>query len=694
MGRVFSAPLISGLVIVCLLVLLPQTTEMQTDSGMESNQLGRTNLLSYTPHGPITISDDIDFESQGWPGNGTKTDPYVIEGLNITVTSTGISISDTRVYFEIRNCVVISSSPSGNPGIYLYNSTYGVIEDCIVDSHSIGIHVYRSHHCMLINNTASNSQDHGFHVSFSENCTLIGNEANNNSWNGIKLSSAFNTTMIGNTAFNNSVDGFNLEGSSVNCALLDNEAINNSQHGFYFYHSHFTIMVNNSAVGNSDAGFYADYAYYSEFMHNTVSNNEHGVVLIRSDHCNFSYNTALDNDHYGFFFRSPSLTIINNTAVDNGDTGITVYDSNGCKLINNTALRNSKGFGVSGDFNEIFQNTALNNSRSFVFSGTDGNVSQNSAINSNSIGFAFSPAADFVVTNNIAITPWSYAESFGIYNSVRCNLSNNYASSGIIGFDVYQSNDTIIENNTIINHSNYGFLLYRSMNNTICNNTITGNTIYGAYLNVDSEDNLLYLNRFASNGDGNARDDGIFNNWDNGTHGNYWSDYSGSGVYDIPGTASSVDHYPFVYLYTPPELSHPTDIEYIVGATGHTISWMANGSHPATYQIFRDDVIIRSGTWNSSSEVITISVDGLDIGIYVYRIEIVDTLDVGVGDLVTVTVVESASTTSTSTTTESPTSPTSGPTGGYFDQTMTIIIGGATIVVLVITFLAIKKKTE
>ena len=600
----------------------------------------KVSLISYTHHTPITIVGNDDFSNQGWPGEGTVDEPYVIEGLNITSSSTCISISDTRVYFEIRNCLISSPSISDNTGIHINNATHGRIYDCVIDSHSSGIHLQRSDYCELMNNYAINSSESGIHLSFTNDCTLFQNTANFNLIHGFLLESAFNTTLIQNTAYDNLINGYHFEGSSTHCTLIRNEASENSDNGFYFYHSHFTKLIDNYAVGNSAAGFYADYAYYSDFNNNTVSNNEHGVVVVHSDYCEFYFNTAIENDNYGFFFRSQSLTIINNTAIDNGGTGFSVYDSDNCKLINNTALRNSNGFGVSGDFNEIFQNTALNNSRSFVFSGTYGNVSQNTAINSNSIGFALSPASDFVVTNNIAITQWSYAKSFGIYTSVRCNLSNNYASSGIIGFDVYESNDTIIENNTLINHSNYGVLIYKSMNNTIWNNTIVGSTIYGAYLYLDSEDNLLYLNRFADNGDGNARDDGIFNNWDNGTHGNYWIDYSGTGVYEIPGTSLSVDNHPFEYMYVVPEIDPPSDIEYTFGEDGNVLSWTPIGSYPASYEIFRNDTLIHSGIWNTSSEVISVSLDGLSIGSYVYRLVVVDTFGSSAIDEVYVKVLE------------------------------------------------------
>ena len=43
-------------------------------------------IPSYIEHDPIDIRSNDDFETQGWPGNGTENDPYIIEGLTIADT--------------------------------------------------------------------------------------------------------------------------------------------------------------------------------------------------------------------------------------------------------------------------------------------------------------------------------------------------------------------------------------------------------------------------------------------------------------------------------------------------------------------------------------------------------------------------------------------------------------------------------
>ncbi|MHA1958903.1 MAG: hypothetical protein ACW99U_01650 [Candidatus Thorarchaeota archaeon] len=63
-----------------------------------------------TPEGAITIVGDANFHDtallEGWPGDGSPENPYIIDGLDINLgggEGHGISISHTRVSFIIRN---------------------------------------------------------------------------------------------------------------------------------------------------------------------------------------------------------------------------------------------------------------------------------------------------------------------------------------------------------------------------------------------------------------------------------------------------------------------------------------------------------------------------------------------------------------------------------------------------------------
>ena len=83
---------------------------------------------AYTPHDPISIEGDVDFaaqaQSEGWPGDGSEVDPYIIEGYEINSTSwDAIEIDSTNVYFVIRDVKI------GSGGIFFYNVQKAIITD-------------------------------------------------------------------------------------------------------------------------------------------------------------------------------------------------------------------------------------------------------------------------------------------------------------------------------------------------------------------------------------------------------------------------------------------------------------------------------------------------------------------------------------------------------------------------------------
>jgi len=86
------------------------------------------------------------------------------------------------------------------------------------------------------------------------------------------------------------------------------------------------------------------------------------------------------------------------------------------------------------------------------------------------------------------------------------------------------------------------------------------------------------------------------------------------------------------------DISHPPDINYTVGDTGNTISWVVTSTLviSPTYYIYQDNVSIDTNSWSSGSPI-EINIDGLSVGTYEYRIEVHNS-DVVIKDFVTVNV--------------------------------------------------------
>ncbi|MFQ5833928.1 MAG: hypothetical protein ACE5H4_14575, partial [Candidatus Thorarchaeota archaeon] len=89
---------------------------------------------------------------------------------------------------------------------------------------------------------------------------------------------------------------------------------------------------------------------------------------------------------------------------------------------------------------------------------------------------------------------------------------------------------------------------------------------------------------------------------------------------------------------TPPTVDSPGDIAYGEGQTGNTIVWNPSDANPSTYVVYRNSTPVKSGPWNSSSEAISVSVDGLALGVYNYTVEVTDIGSNSATDTVWVTV--------------------------------------------------------
>ncbi|MFX1483155.1 MAG: CARDB domain-containing protein [Promethearchaeota archaeon] len=81
----------------------------------------------------------------------------------------------------------------------------------------------------------------------------------------------------------------------------------------------------------------------------------------------------------------------------------------------------------------------------------------------------------------------------------------------------------------------------------------------------------------------------------------------------------------YVQDTTSPTINTPADIYYDEGNTGYIITWSPSDSLPSSYVIYMEGGVLRSGAWNSSTESITVSVDGLTLGTYNYTIVVTDT---------------------------------------------------------------------
>jgi len=133
-----------------------------------------------------------------------------------------------------------------------------------------------------------------------------------------------------------------------------------------------------------------------------------------------------------------------------------------------------------------------------------------------------------------------------------CNGStiiNNIIRNSAYGIELLKSNGSTIIGNTIINNSWAGIYIHDSNENIFCDNIVAYNA-RGAWIAGSTRPNTFYHNNFIDNID--QAYSVTLTYWDNGTEGNYWSDYTGidtdgDGIGNTPHSMTlGTDFYPLI----------------------------------------------------------------------------------------------------------------------------------------------------
>ncbi|MEM3444868.1 MAG: NosD domain-containing protein, partial [Thermoplasmata archaeon] len=314
------------------------------------------------PHAQIHINGNDEFANQalkdGWPGDGSQNNPYIIDGYDIDAHggSYGIWIENTDVYFVICNCTVYNATNYDSApyaaGIALNNVIHGTLENNTCNNSRYGIYLYGgSQYNNLTNNNASANSYRGIWLDSSSNNTITNNNASDNTDSGIYLYSSSNNGIINNTASGNYY-GISLEDSSNN-SITNNNASGN-KYGIYLgSKSNSNSITNNNASGNSWYGIYLGSSSNNNITNNEASGNSYyGIWLDSSSNNNITNNNASANS-YGIYLGSSSNNniITYNWICNNANYGVYITGSSTGNIIhhNNFIANNGAGKGVSGN---------------------------------------------------------------------------------------------------------------------------------------------------------------------------------------------------------------------------------------------------------------------------------------------------------------------------------------------------------
>jgi hypothetical protein len=132
-------------------------------------------------------------------------------------------------------------------------------------------------------------------------------------------------------------------------------------------------------------------------------------------------------------------------------------------------------------------------------------------------------------------------------NVTNAVVSNNSIVTKGHGFSLYHCDSVIVLHNTI-RGGDESLQIFSSNNTSVINNTMA--CMLQAVWLYTSTNITLFGNELATVEVGYTAVDefGVNNCWDDGISlGNAWYDYNGTGVYRIPGSTNSTDHFPTIF---------------------------------------------------------------------------------------------------------------------------------------------------
>lgn len=336
------------------------------------------------------------------------------------------------------------------------------------------------------------------------------------------------------------------------------------------------MTVRNLCIKNFETGIIFGERYYDRtfpthfnISANNIENNNYGIRIYHYSNISIIGNNITDN-YYGMSIEFSFNNTINANYISTNDQSGIYLDS--CSF-NSITMNNLTANGFSG----ILLSRSTNNSISgnnFISNGLDFWNSNHNSVKENTVN-----GKPLVYLEEIANYSVGEAGQVILVNCSNIRVENLNLSNATIGLELCWTNNSIISSNNLTANSLWGILLYSSCNNSITGNnvandlrgiwldfasnynTITGNNIAGSTqggVNIvdESRYNTVYYNNFIDNLMLQVFATDMPNFFDDGSFGNYWSDYQTrypnatqtNGVWNTPYSidTNNTDHHPLV----------------------------------------------------------------------------------------------------------------------------------------------------
>lgn len=557
--------------------------------------------------------------------------------LNI-VGNTINDVATTAIYIGGVNATIMNNTCNGgNIGIDIQTISHrAVVQYNTFESYSMGIDI-NADDCIVDNNEVRDTST-GIDIHTNSDRTEVTNNVI-----GEVDANAINVRGINSTISNNAISGVAEIGINLSLAtspVVTNNVIVSDKEGIFVSASTKGVFINNNMT-NSGFRFatgqvvvYQNHTFSGNYVNDKPLYYALNLSGLSLDGYNWGeiilVNCSYSVIHNGMFqWSSSAIEILHSKEIDVSSVqiidqlyGVDIYNSVNVSVVNSIFTGRADGaalraytveglsvensnftnlVGVGVDIEDVSELTVGHcrflDIATFgidVDTGTYGLIEHNEFINMTS-GIRLGNTQFFLITNS----------------QFKWNMH------GIYAFGESDNNNVTYCD---IHDNTYGIKMDDSYSWFIYNNTIAWND-YGLYITTTDNNQVIYNNTFLLNAIYNGFDDGN-DDWDDHVDGgNYWHDYSGSGVYNIPG-GTSVDNYPISYIVYEPIINSPQDLWYPEGSIGNFIVWYPFDNSLKDWSVQIDGSVWTSGIWNF--ENVNVSIDGLAYGTHMVSVTVRD----------------------------------------------------------------------
>jgi len=341
--------------------------------------------LTYTEN--ITITNNFIHDNE-WYGVGLTLDTnltHISDNLIYSNGGEGVYASPTSRFSSFINNSVYNNLAKGlyltlsfTLGLGWNESNCLIINNSVHDNAGIGISVTNTRNCTMWNNSVYNNRGWGIDTYRCNDSVIFGNTVYNNSERGIHFFTGGNTRISNNTIYENGIGlleasaGDNVIANNtidedkgmkitdcLNTTINKNTVLNFNDRGIYVWQSDNTTIQGN-VIHDGDLGIYFFDSGNNTISDNWIYNNGEGIRLTVTDQSAISNNTIYNNTGNGIFLGTcNNNSITSNNISFNGEVGINMRMSDHNTITNNTLINNTEGITLDDSWGNTIANNTI-----------------------------------------------------------------------------------------------------------------------------------------------------------------------------------------------------------------------------------------------------------------------------------------------------------------------------------------------